>query len=73
MDLSAARTAIYYIAHPIFHLLNLILFVLAVITAPLLHLGNFSLYACWYAFHVLGKFEASQVKPGMIDGCFMSH
>ena len=59
MDLSAARTAIYYIAHPIFRLLNFILFVFAVITAPILHLGNFCLYTCRYAFHVLGKFEAS--------------
>lgn len=73
MDLSAARTATYYIAHPIFHLLNFILFVLAVITAPLLHLGNFCLSACWYAFHVLGKFEASQMKLGMVDKCFMGH
>lgn len=73
MDLSAARTAVYYSTYPIFYLLNFILFILAIITAPLLHLGSFCLYAYWYALHILSKFEASHVKPGMVDKCFMGH
>lgn len=66
--MSAARTAVYYIARPIFHSL---IFVLATITSPLLHLGSFCLYGCWYAFHILGKFEASQVKRGVVHKCFI--
>lgn len=65
--LSAALTAVYYIAYPIFYIINFILFVLAMITAPLLHLGHYCLYACWYTLRALGKFEASQVKLGMVD------
>lgn len=69
--MSAARTAVYYVARPVFHSLNFTLLVLATITAPLLHLGNFCFYGCWYAFHILGKFEASQVQPGVVDIHFM--
>ena len=71
--LSAAWTAIYYTAYPIFYILNLILFVLAIITAPLLHLGHHCFYACWHALHVLGKFEASQAKLDVVDTCFTGH
>lgn len=60
------------IASPGFYVLNFILFVLAMITAPLLHLGHYSLYACWYVLRVLGKFEASEVKLRMVDTCFVS-
>ena len=55
----AAWTVCYYIAYPVFYILNLVFSVLAIITAPLLYLGNFSLYACWQALRVLEKFEAS--------------
>ena len=75
MDYSPASwTVAYYIAYPIFYILNLILFVLALITAPLLHLGHYCLYACWHALRVLGKFEVGQVKLGIImDTTFIVH
>lgn len=65
--LSAAWTAVFFIAYPIFYILNFILFVLSIIIAPLLHLGHYCLYACWYALRVLGKFEASQIKLEVVD------
>lgn len=53
------------IASPGFYVLNFILFVLAMITAPLLHLGHYSLYACWYVLRVLGKFETLYIFFGI--------
>lgn len=75
--LSASWTAVCYIAYPIFYIVKSILLVLVTITAPLLHLllhlGHYCLYACWYALSVLGKFEASLVKLGMVDTIFAGH
>lgn len=62
--LSAAWTAVYYVAYPIFYILSLILSVLTMITAPLSHLGHYCLYACWYALCALAKFEVGYVKLG---------
>lgn len=66
--LSAAWTVVSYIAFPVFYILNLILnfilFLLATIAAPLLHLSHYTLHTCWSAFRFLSKFEASQVKYG---------
>lgn len=72
-SLSATWTVVYYLAYPFFYILNLILFVLGVITAPLLHLGHYCLYACWYALHALGKFEVRQIKLGIIGIGFIGH
>ena len=55
----AAWTVSYYIAYPVFYILNLVFSVLAIITAPLRYLGHFSLCVCWEALRVLEKFEAS--------------
>ena len=71
--LSAAWTAIYYVAYPIFYILRLILFVLVTTTAPLLHLGHYCFGACWYTLRVLEKFEASQVELGMVYIIFTDH
>ena len=65
--LSAAGTAVYYAAYPIVYILYLILFVLAIITAPLFHLGHYFLCACGYVLRALGKLEVSQVKFGMME------
>ena len=61
---STAWTAVYYTAYPIVYILNLILSILAVFAAPLLHLSHYCLYACWYIFCALGKFEVGHVKLG---------
>ena len=63
--LSAAWTAVYYVAYPIFCVLDLILSVLAMIIAPLSHLGHYCLYACWYALCTLAKFEVGHEKLGI--------
>ena len=64
--LSVALTVLYYIVYPIFYLLGLLLSILAIITAPLLHLGHYLLYALSYPIHFLGKFEValSNLKLG---------
>lgn len=60
--LSLAGTIIYYIAYPIFYILNLIVYLLAIISAPLFHLGHyFVYYTCWYPIHILAKFEVMQI------------
>lgn len=71
--LSAAWTAVYYIAYPILYMLSSILAAFGIITSPLLHLSHYSFYACWYALRLLGKFEASQVKIVIVNTCFMGH
>ncbi|KAF6223482.1 hypothetical protein HO133_000325 [Letharia lupina] len=63
--LFAAWTVIYFIAYPIFYILKFILFLSAIITAPLLHLGHYCLYACWYVLRVLGKFETLYIFFGI--------
>lgn len=55
--LSFPLNALYYIAYPLFYILYLVFAVLTIITAPLLHLGHYFLYACYYPIHILGKFE----------------
>ncbi len=61
--LSATLTVLYYFAYPIFFILQVILSILAIITAPLLHLGHYFLYACYYPIHILGKFEVLLLAP----------
>lgn len=63
--LSTAWTAVYYIACPILYILHSILVVLANITAPLLHLVHYSLYACGYALRIIGKFESLYIFFGI--------
>ncbi|KAK4697024.1 hypothetical protein P7C71_g982, partial [Lecanoromycetidae sp. Uapishka_2] len=55
--LSLILNALYYIAYPVLYILHLIFTILAIITAPLLHLGHYALYACSYPIRILGKFE----------------
>ena len=55
----AAWNVSYYIAYPVFYILNIVFSVLTIVTAPLLYLGHFSLYVCWQALRILEKFEAS--------------
>lgn len=56
--LSIVWTGIYYIVYPVFYIILLILHILSIITAPLLHAGQYLVYACcWYPIHVLAKFE----------------
>ena len=55
--ISTALTVAYYLASPIIFLLKILLSVLLVIIAPILHLGQYSFYVCWYSLHLLGKFE----------------
>ena len=57
--LSNALTILYYIVYPIVFILTLLLYVLRIITAPLLYLGHYLLYTFWYPLHILGKFEVS--------------
>ena len=54
---SNALTVLYYIVYPIVFILTLLLYILGIITAPLLYLGHYFLYALWYPVHILGKFE----------------
>lgn len=57
--LSVALTVLYYIACPIFFVLSVLLSILAIVTAPLLHLGYYFLCGLWYPIHFLGKFEVA--------------
>ena len=57
--LSVTLTVLYYIAYPIFFVLSLLFSILAVVTAPLLHLGYYFLYGLWYPIYLLGKFEVA--------------
>ena len=57
--LSNALTILYYIVYPIVFILTLLLYILRIVTAPLLYLGHYFLYALWYPVHILGKFEVS--------------
>ena len=61
--LSIALTAVYYITYPIIYALSTILSILLVITAPIVHLGHYILYAFWYPIHILGKFEVCCPGP----------
>ncbi|KAL9640177.1 MAG: hypothetical protein Q9164_000445 [Protoblastenia rupestris] len=63
--LVAALTVLYYLTYPIFYVLHIIISILQVIIAPILHLGHYFVYACWYPFHVLGKFETLYVFFGV--------
>lgn len=59
--LSTAGIVIYYTAYPIFYILNLIIYVLAIISAPLFYLGHYlAYYTCWYPIYILAKFEVMQ-------------
>ena len=59
---STALTILYYIVYPIVFILTLLLRVLGTITAPLLYLGHYFLYALWYPVHILGKFEVTNFQ-----------
>lgn len=56
--LSIVWTGVSYIVYPVFYIVLLILHILSIIAAPLLHAGQYLMYACfWYPIHVLAKFE----------------
>ncbi len=55
--LSATTTFLYYLLYPTAILLGWILALLTTLAAPFLYLGHYVIYACWYPFHILAKFE----------------
>ena len=57
--LSAITTLLYYLLYPIAFLLLRVLSFLSLLAAPFLHLGHYIIHACWYPFHILGKFEVT--------------
>lgn len=59
--LSFVSAVVYYLLYPIFLLLQAILTILLFLAAPFIHLVHYIAYACWWPFHILAKFEVSQL------------
>lgn len=66
--LSIGRIIVYCVAYPIYYILSLILYTLAVVTTPLQYLVRYLAYACWYPIHILAKFEVSYSVNGKSNG-----
>ncbi|KAL9102904.1 MAG: hypothetical protein Q9163_001996 [Psora crenata] len=58
MGYFAPLTVFYYIASPLIYVLKAFLAVLLFFIAPILQMGRYTIYICWYPFHLLGKFVA---------------
>lgn len=64
--LSSTGTVVYYLLYPILLVLQALLTVLLFLAAPLIHLGHYIAYACWWPFHFLAKFEVCHMEaPGI--------
>ena len=57
--LSFASMTAYFVLYPVFVVLNTVLTILLFLAAPFLHLGHYMLYACWWPFQFLTKFEVN--------------
>ncbi|KAG8532118.1 uncharacterized protein KY384_003755 [Bacidia gigantensis] len=55
--IGTSMNVLYYLAFPIIYIVQALCSILWTASAPLIYLGHYVLYACWYPFHVLGKFE----------------
>jgi hypothetical protein len=64
--LSALTTFVYYLLYPIAVLLGWIFALLAIVAAPFLYLGHYIIYACWYPFHILAKFEVRSCRSYLL-------
>ena len=52
-----SAAALHYLLYPLLIFLQALLQVLLFLAAPIIHLGRYVAYACWWPFHVLAKFE----------------
>ena len=57
--LSAAGTVSYYVLYPLIILLRIIVAIVLFLAAPIIHLGYSMLYACYWSFQFLARFEVS--------------
>ena len=57
--LSFVGMTAYFILYPVFVALNAVLTILLFIAGPFLHLGHHILYACWWPFQLLARFEVN--------------